>query len=226
MKLAVISDIHGNLTALEAVLTSISREGVDKTVCLGDVVGYGARPNECVALMQENAVPCLLGNHDEAAIDRGNINNFNRYAAEAIHWTSGQLNSDSRKFLIELDFTMEIEGLLLVHASPDEPQAWHYILSAFDGEISFRAFDHPVCFFGHTHYPVIFTTPDGTRRLINAGSVGQPRDHDPRACWGLHDTETGDFRWVRVEYRAEQTAKEIISAGLPRFLADRLLMGV
>ena len=226
MRLALISDIHGNLAALEAVMASIRREGVDMTICLGDIVGYGARPNECIELMHKNAIPCLLGNHDEAAIGRGDIAYFNRYAAYAINWTADQLTPAARKFLQELDFTMESEGLLFTHASPDQPEAWNYIFTVSQAQISFRAFNHPVCFFGHTHYPVIFTETGGERRLINVGSVGQPRDHDPRACWGLHDATSGEFNWIRVEYPVERTVREIVTANLPRFLADRLLMGV
>ena len=226
MKIAVISDIHSNLVALEAVMDSIRSEGVDQVVCLGDVVGYGARPNECVEVIRSNEIPCILGNHDEAAIGLGDINYFNQWAREAILWTSVNLNEKSREFLMGLKLTYEIEDILFVHASPYEPKAWHYIFSEYEARLSFSSFKQRVCFIGHTHIPAVFSEPDGRRRIINVGSVGQPRDHDPKACWELYEIDPENSKLVRVEYDVEQSSSQIISGGLPGFLADRLKSGI
>jgi len=226
LKLALISDIHGNLAALEAVLDSIKRIGVDRIFCLGDIVGYGARPNECVDLVKSHDIPCICGNHDEVAISSRGLSCFTPNAKKAILWTQEQLTDESHLYLSELKFTIEFEGLLLVHASPIDLESWPYIFTQTDADTAFQSFTHPVCFFGHTHFPVIFHESEENRRLINVGSVGQPRDYDPRACWGLYDSSTGEFRWIRVEYNIENTVQEIFDAKLPGFLAERLLRGV
>lgn len=225
MKLAVISDIHGNLQALEAVLTSIDDEGVDNVFCLGDIVGYGARPNECIDLICARQIPCILGNHDEAALDTGDLDNFNPYAREAIIWTASVLDSDSKDALSGLEITMCINNILFVHSEPCQPKTWNYLISQSEALRAFESFDQRVCFIGHSHNPKIFKEPNSERRIINVGSVGQPRDHDPKACWGLYDSNKDDFRWVRVEYPVRIAGKQIIEAGLPTFLADRLISG-
>jgi len=226
LKIAIISDIHGNLVALEAVMDSIRSEGVDRVVCLGDVVGYGARPNECVDVIRSNEIPCILGNHDEGAIGLGDINYFNQWAREAILWTSVSLNEKSKEFLMSLKFTYEIEDMLFVHASPYEPKSWHYIFSEYEARLSFSSFKQQVCFVGHTHIPAVFSEPDGRRHIINVGSVGQPRDHDPRACWELYETDPEKFKLIRVEYDVEEASSQIIAEALPGFLADRLKSGI
>lgn len=226
MKVAIISDIHSNLIALEAVMDSIRDEGVDRIFCLGDIVGYGARPNECVEMIQYHNIPCVMGNHDEAAIGLRNIGYFNQWARAAVLWTSDNLNDNSRRYLGGLEFTLEHEGMLFVHSSPFEPQAWHYIFTDYEASASFRCFKQRVGFIGHSHIPDIFSEPGSGRLIVNVGSVGQPRDHDPRACWGLYDTDSNDFKWMRVEYRFAETSAQIIAAGLPGFLADRLRSGI
>jgi len=194
-------------------------------VCLGDIVGYGARPNQCIEMLQAQSIPCLLGNHDAAAIGRLAPEMMNKFARHAIEWTSSTLSDNSRNFLQQLEMTKTLEGTFLVHSSPEYPEEWRYLFSQSDANPSFRAFDEAVGFFGHTHFPVVFTEPGSNRRLINVGSVGQPRDHDPRACYGLYDTVSGAFRWERVAYPVEEAAAQIISAGLPLFLAERLRVG-
>ncbi|MCF7811864.1 metallophosphatase family protein [bacterium] len=223
--MAVISDIHGNLQALEAVLTSIDDEHVDKVFCLGDIVGYGARPNECINLICTRQIPCILGNHDEAALGTGDIENFNLFAREAIIWTTSVLDSDSKAVLSGLKMTMSVNNILFVHSEPCQPKAWHYLISQADALRAFESFNQHICFIGHSHNPLMFKEPGSKRRIINVGSVGQPRDHDPRACWGLYDSNEDDFKWIRVEYPVRVTGKQIIEAGLPGFLADRLISG-
>lgn len=225
MRLAVISDIHGNLPALEVVMASMHTEGVDQVVCLGDIVGYGARPNECISLIQDGKIPCVLGNHDEAAIGAGDIDNFNPWAKEAINWTAEKLDRSSRQFLSELKLSLETEEVFFVHATPNEPGAWYYLFSAIEAHHSFNAFKQQVCFIGHSHIPGIFTETNGKKRIINVGSVGQPRDRDPRTCWGLYDTVIGDFKCIRAEYQYEKAKQQILDEKLPQFLAYRLLSG-
>ncbi len=225
MKLALISDIHGNLPALEAVLRSIKNERVDSIICLGDIVGYGARPNECIELLKDENIPSILGNHDATVIGRLSPSFMNSNARVASEWTIEQLTKINIEFLKSLPLTLEFETILCVHSSPDEPEQWHYLFKNSDTSAGFRSFSQLVCFFGHTHFPVIFTNPSDGRRLINVGSVGQPRDHDSRSCYGIYNTSTADFLWVRVEYPIAEAAKHIIDAGLPPYLAQRLATG-
>ena len=224
--LALISDIHGNLPALEAVLSSINREHVDTVICLGDIVGYGARPNECIERLRGENIPCILGNHDASAIGRLSPAMMNSHARTASVWTIEQLTPDNKDYLADLPLTMDFQSIFCVHSSPNEPEQWHYIFNLADAAAAFRCFSQIVCFSGHTHFPTIFTNPTDGRRLINVGSVGQPRDRDPRACYGLYDASTVNFHWVRVEYPIAESARHIIDAGLPPFLAQRLASGI
>lgn len=226
MKIAVISDIHGNLAALESVMESIRQENIDRIICLGDIVGYGANPNECVDLIQDYSIPSIMGNHDEAALDRGDISRFNSDAKKAIVWTSSRLKNQSRSFLAGLEFTLAEYGLLFVHASPGSPRLWKYIFTSDDANLAFCNFQESVCFVGHTHYPRVFTEVKGNRKVINVGSVGQPRDHNPLACWGFYNTVDREYRLNRIEYDIELSAERIIKANLPSNLAYRLLEGI
>jgi len=225
LKLALISDIHGNLPALEAVFQSIAAENVQSIVCLGDIVGYGARPNECVELLRDKCIPSLMGNHDAAVLGRLALSLMNMNARIASEWTIENLKPENRNFLADLPFTMEIESTLCVHSSPNEPDQWRYIFTNNDATSAFHSFVNAVCFFGHTHFPGTFTNPTDGRRLINVGSVGQPRDHNPRACYGIYDTTTTAFKWMRVDYPVETAARHITEAGLPLYLAQRLASG-
>ena len=206
-------------------MASIDRETVDSIVCLGDVVGYGAEPNECIDLIRSRSIQCVLGNHDEASIGIGDITFFNRWARDAILWTSVNLSDSSRKFLRDLDFSMVVDSVFLVHATPYEPDRWHYLFSDFEARMCFSTFKQKICFIGHTHIPIIFTEPGGSRLIVNVGSVGQPRDRDPRASWGLYDTESEQYELKRVEYQIDKAAALIIKAGMPAFLANRLKSG-
>jgi len=175
-------------------------------------------------MLRERNVPSLLGNHDAAAVGRLDHSFLNNFARAAIEWTINALTPDSKTFLGRLELTTVIEGFHLVHSTPERPEEWRYLFNDADAQREFRAFAEPICFFGHTHFPMVFTHSSG-KRLINVGSVGQPRDRDPRACYGVIDSESGSFRWERVEYPIEVTQREILDANLPAYLAERLAVG-
>ncbi len=232
MRLAIISDIHANLEALEQTLKIISDNPVDEIICLGDIVGYGANPNECLALVQKTTEHVLLGNHDQAAIDLSRSEDFNPYARAAAEWTYDQLTEENVAYIQKLPYTLERHGVFFVHASPRQPQEWNYILSLVDAQDNFDYFSTPICFVGHSHVPEIFCEDIWTKELVkgkkfivNVGSVGQPRDSDPRLSFGVFDTEKWDYENVRSEYDVQTASQKIKKAGLPKMLADRLLMG-
>ena len=240
MRYAVISDVHANLEALETVFKDIKKRDVDEILFLGDAVGYGPNPNECLDLLKKNCKILLAGNHDWAAIGLTDIQYFNEYAKAAILWTREVLTPDSRRLIKSLPVTKDIkkENLLLVHSTPKEPEAWHYLLTLWDAEINFHFFSHRICMIGHSHLPfVIERVPSGEmithkheahlgkheRYIINAGSVGQPRDRDPRTCYALFGDDALEF--VRLEYAIEKTQKKMHDAGLPLMLIERLSHG-
>ena len=233
MKLAVFSDIHSNLPALTRALEVSESLGVDEIVCLGDVVGYGAHPNECIALVRERCAVTLLGNHDAAAIDLSVAAFFTTHARVAAEWTNRHLNAEGVAFLKQLPLSAERDELLFVHASPLEPAEWNYVLDIGEVRRALDAFSGPVCFIGHSHIPGIFSqqgAEDGVRRgerfIINVGSVGQPRDGDPRLSFGVFDTQEWRYTNHRVEYDVETARKAILEVGLPRMLAERLRSGL
>jgi diadenosine tetraphosphatase ApaH/serine/threonine PP2A family protein phosphatase len=240
MRLGIVSDIHGNLEALETVLADLDRRGVDDLVCLGDFVGYGASPNECVDRLRPRISGAVVGNHDAAAIGRLSLGDFNSDAATAARWTEQALSPETRAYLESLPYTIERGAALLVHASPLEPQAWHYVLSPVDAAEEFGAFDQPICFIGHSHFPGAFEkegdslrytrvadveTKEGCRYIVNVPSVGQPRDSDPRAGYTVWDSAKGTLEQIRLEYDVDGAMKRIRDAGLPAFLAERLRWG-
>jgi diadenosine tetraphosphatase ApaH/serine/threonine PP2A family protein phosphatase len=239
---AVLSDVHGNLEALEAVLADLERSGAAEVLCLGDFVGYGASPNECIARLRPIVVAAVAGNHDLAACGRARIGGFSSHAALAARWTGGVLTPESRAYLEALPFVERRGTALLVHASPAEPQSWQYVLSVGEARLEFEAFEEPLCLIGHSHYPGAFrlgpesgavsysrevevTLEPGSRYLVNVPSVGQPRDGDSRAGYLLWDDDRGWLRHVRLEYDFAAARQRILDAGLPRFLGDRLQWG-
>ncbi|MCE5271222.1 metallophosphatase family protein [bacterium] len=237
---AIISDIHGNLPALSAVLDSIGRLGAARVVCLGDVVGYGAEPAECLRLTRESCSSVILGNHDAAVAGRTSIECFNSAARAAVLWTRKVLTAEEIAWLAALPYEDSPGVYRTVHATPDDPAAWSYLMSDDHAEELFGFFSGPLLFFGHTHYPMLFEQADGTvaclgaedytlrpgaRCIINPGSVGQPRDGDPRASFGLLDDGTGRFTLQRVEYDIPAAQHSILEAGLPAVLAERLARG-
>ncbi len=240
MRLAIISDIHSNLPAFEAVLKAIAEHHVDSIVCLGDTIGYGPFPNECVELVRTSCAICVKGNHDSGALGETPLTDFNQYGQAAIRWTVDKLLDEHRSYLAQAPLLTLYENLTIVHASPDSPGEWKYVHTMQSAEESFSAFTTDICFIGHTHVPVIigedlsinsFRPPrNGTlpanRFIINVGSVGQPRDGNPMAAFGLLDTSAWSYELVRTEYDIDITASAITKAGLPRILAQRLYQGV
>lgn len=241
MKTVFIADVHGNLEALRAVADSIAGERADRVVFLGDIVGYGANPNECIEELRALTCHAVAGNHDLVAATGQSCDDFNPVARQALEWTRAQLTRENRAFLAGFPLHLEIDAALSVHASPRDPGRWPYILNVYDAEEAFAAFRGQVCFFGHSHRPVVFieradkvVTPSdclkvallpGCRYLINCGSVGQPRDGDPRACYGVFDSAAGLFRLERVAYDVAAAREKILQAGLPPFLAERIVVG-
>jgi predicted phosphodiesterase len=241
MRVAVISDIHANLRALEAVLVDVDGESPDAVWCLGDLVGYGPRPNECCAVVEERADICLVGNHDLACLGRVDISLFNFDAAAAAQWTQQRLTRESRTLLEGLAPSAATEQAQLFHASARDP-VWEYILNDEAALATFLLTTAPLVLVGHSHVALALAFDsqvvsgglapagselqlDGARTLLNPGSVGQPRDGDPRAAWLLLDFErmVGSFR--RVEYPIEETQAQMREAGLPEALATRLSAG-
>jgi len=235
-QIAIISDIHSNLEALETALTYLRARQIKEIYCLGDIVGYGPNPNECISLIKRNCKIALMGNHDFAAIGLANTDYFNEFARKATYWTIDQLTEENLAYLKKLPFTFQTSEYFLVHAAPANPVSWHYILSKEDAAYELDSFPQPVCFVGHSHVPVVFSAKGAFREntfylqpnqryIVNVGSLGQPRDGNPDLSLCLYVTETNHIEYVRLKYDVEKTYKKIIEAGLPFFLADRLLKG-
>lgn len=239
MKVLLLADIHANLAAFEAVLAAAGP--FDLLWCLGDVVGYGPHPNECLERLQDFRHLCLAGNHDWAALGRLDLAAFNPIAGQAAAWTSSQLRAVNRRYLEERPLTLEQGDYTLTHGSPRDP-VWEYLLSVPAATENLSHFQTPVCLIGHSHVPLVFWGQQGQVRgrrlgeetvrlrelgrvILNPGSVGQPRDGDPRASFALLDTETGLLQALRVAYDVEATQEAIRRAGLPEALAERLAYG-
>lgn len=250
MRLALLADLHGNLEALRAVLTDVRAEAVDQIVCLGDLVGYGPDPAavvELIASLVDDGALCVRGNHDEA-IETG-IRGMSESAATAIEWTVSHLGADHRAFLKSLPMACEVGEVLCVHASADRPAEWTYVVSATEAAASMHATTASVTVCGHTHVPAHYSLLHGfagttgkivpfrpaagkpvplsrvRQHLAVMGAVGQPRDGDPRAAWGLLDLDVRELTWRRVPYDNETTMRKIKDVGLPIRLAERLKEG-
>jgi diadenosine tetraphosphatase ApaH/serine/threonine PP2A family protein phosphatase len=233
MRIAIISDIHSNLEALTKALKVIEEKKVGLIYCLGDIVGYGASPNECVELIRENAAKVVMGNHDVAAIDPRHADYFTKPGKIAAEWTHKTLTKENLEFLKKLPYK-SVEGpWTLVHSSPKNPQDWEYVLSLEIAREQFPHFKTPLCFIGHTHVPVVagedlktFDFKKDMRFIVNVGSVGQPRDGNPKLSFGLFDTDEWIYENVRIDYDIKGAAEKIKSAGLPPVLAGRLFQGL
>jgi diadenosine tetraphosphatase ApaH/serine/threonine PP2A family protein phosphatase len=245
LRVAVISDVHSNQPALEAALAAIDAVGVDEVWCLGDVVGYGAQPDACADLIEQRCAICLAGNHDLAVLGNLDIATFSETAATAVEWTRENVSAATLEFLRGLQPEAARAEVGLFHASPSDP-VWEYVLSSDQAEAGLDAQVQRVGLIGHSHIALFFTRPQGARRgeaqgaqagdgavlglesgdwLLNPGSVGQPRDSDPRAAWLELDTEEWTARYHRVPYDIATAAETILAAGLPSQLAERLALG-
>ena len=243
MKYGIISDIHSNFGALDEVLNNM--EKVDEIICLGDIVGYGTDPNYCIEKIKELNCKCVGGNHDFGVLGKVSINYFNYAARDAILWTSRQLKNDNINFLLSLSKKIVLkDNIFAVHGSPQSPLL-EYILDKNTASLIFSKFDFKIYFVGHSHLAGCFSLNEDNNRvdymnfsnggcieinmnkryIINCGSVGQPRDGNPKASYGIYDQKYGIVNIYRVSYPIHLTQKKIINAGLPRSLADRLSYG-
>jgi predicted phosphodiesterase len=242
MRVAICTDIHGNRHAFEAVIAAAEADGAEELWCLGDLVGYGAEPDACVALAERHCAICLAGNHDLAVVEVLSLEEFSRGAAIAAQWTQDTISNETREFLLSLQPSGSGEGIGLFHASPRDP-VWEYVLSGLTAELCFDATDFRVSLIGHSHVALSFNRPEGqpasgtTRRegteldlstgewLVNPGSTGQPRDGDPRAAWLMLDTDAKTAVYRRSEYDIAGAQAAIRAARLPDSLAERLQYG-
>jgi diadenosine tetraphosphatase ApaH/serine/threonine PP2A family protein phosphatase len=241
MRTLVISDIHANLTALEAVLADAGQ--FDSAWCLGDLVGYGPDPNECVErISQLPNLQCILGNHDAAAVGSIDVDAFNPDARKTVLWTQERLIPANKEYLKNLPERVNLEYITLVHGSPFRP-IWEYLLDTRSATVSFEFIDTPYCFVGHTHLPVIYYLPDdrltaqlivpehisqmtlAPRAILNPGSVGQPRDRDPRAAYAILDLTDYTWEWRRVEYDIQSVQERMHKDNLPERHIARLSAG-
>jgi predicted phosphodiesterase len=244
MRYAIISDIHSNLEALRAVLEKISSLKIDTSFCLGDIVGYNANPNECIEIVRSEGIRCILGNHDSRAAGLEEPDDFNPLAAKAVLWTRDQLTEENKKYLRNLPRELQVDDLVIVHGSIHDTD--RYILSRSDILDNFQCLRElpgspRIGLFGHTHvkmalvqarsmvsmeYADVLNIYDDRLYLINPGSVGQPRDGDPRAAFAVYDSNDHTVTFYRVDYDIKSCQDKIIMAGLPPRLADRLAMGM
>jgi predicted phosphodiesterase len=246
MRYLVFTDIHGNLEAFHAVLKFIQKKRIDHYLCLGDLVGYGASPNEVIQrLLTLRPLSIVRGNHDKAVSGLDSVQTFNPIAASAIYWTTGHITKKNFDFLYRLQKSPEIvhETITICHGAPFDED--YYIFGEFDAAEAFGYFQTPICFFGHTHFPFVYSEKDqavegtflegnsneiklekGTRYLINPGSVGQPRDRNARAAFAVYDSDARTVKFFRVEYDVTEAKRKILDEKLPSALAERLSLGI
>jgi diadenosine tetraphosphatase ApaH/serine/threonine PP2A family protein phosphatase len=244
VRFAIFSDVHGNLEALEAVLAHAARAKIGFHLCLGDVIGYGADPNECVDRVRAlTPGVCLRGNHDAAVVDASERAFFHEVALQGIHYSAEHLTAANTDYLQALPYVYRGHArMMAAHASPYRPEAWEYVLDTLGAERAFEAMSPArVAFIGHSHSPVVFIDDGNVQRyppnetfaldlgarryVMNVGSVGQPRDGNPDASYVVYDDETDSVTHHRVRYDREKAAEKILRAGLPPVLAERLLIG-
>ncbi len=241
MRILVISDIHANLTALEAVIQDAG--SFDAVWCLGDIVGYGPDPNQCIERVRSLPnLTCLIGNHDAAALGQIDLDSFNHEARLSARWSRTVITEDNLQFLKGLHDKVVIDQVTLTHGSPRNP-VWEYLLNSYSAEINFSYFDTQLCFVGHTHLPIVYYAPNGKahiewdimqaskaielhqRAILNPGSVGQPRDHDPRAAYAIFFSDQNVWEPRRVQYDIASVQERIYQAGLPHRHGLRLIDG-
>ncbi|MCE9612754.1 MAG: metallophosphatase family protein [Lentisphaerae bacterium] len=236
---AILGDIHSNWPALEAVMTDAFAQNVTQFLCVGDVVGYNAEPVRCLETIMELGCVTVMGNHDQYCSSSAPLDDFHPLAAEVVRWTRNQLNDQHLTFLRDLKFVRRVAGFTLVHSTLDMPEKWGYVFDALEADANFNYQSTALCFHGHTHVPVVFERQKtvhrmhfsrlqlqlGTRYFINVGSVGQPRDGDPRSAYAVFDPQLKTVELRRVPYDVEATQAGIRNAGLPERLARRLVFG-
>jgi len=241
MRYGIFSDIHANLEALESVLAAYQDQNIDCYLCGGDIVGYAADPNQCCQLVEQHAQNSVAGNHDYGCIGAVSMDYFNQVAKEAVIWTKSHLDKKNSSYLKSLPLVFKNKDLTLAHATLDEPGDFNYLFDGFTAWKNFRIQDTPVCFVGHTHVPGVFVYKNKkdieylkqdeiviskrNRYIVNVGSVGQPRDGNPLACYCIYDSTKARVLIKRAKYNIKKAKKKIIQAGLPRFLAERLGAG-
>lgn len=240
MRWGVLSDIHANYEALKAVLNALVKEGIDRYLCLGDIVGYAADPGKCIAETKRLNPVTIAGNHDWASVNLFDITYFNAHAQAAILWTRQNLSYEDKEFLKNLELIYQEQDLTLVHGSLHNPEKFEYILDIPSAARTFALCKTKICFIGHSHTPVIFVKEGqnytftfqeklklqtAQSYIVNAGSIGQPRDGDPQASYVVYDSENKELQIKRVAYDVRKAQDKIIKAGLPRILADRLAIG-
>ncbi|MCX7591879.1 MAG: metallophosphatase family protein [Kiritimatiellae bacterium] len=238
-KYAVLGDIHGNLEALTAVLRDAEEQGVDAYVCVGDIVGYNANPAECLERIRELDCVTVRGNHDHYCSHDESLHDFHPLAASVVAWTRHQLSREQIRYLHDLPLEVRVAGVTLVHSTLDMPEKWGYVFDSLDADAHFNYQTTPVCFYGHTHIPVTFEKQSrvvrneakhvkitlGRKYFVNVGSVGQPRDGDPRASYVIYDAGAKTIEFRRVAYDFGETQRKIRRVGLPERLATRLETG-
>ena len=239
MRYAILGDIHANLEGLEAVMQDARDQGVTHYVCLGDVVGYNANPVECLDTIREMECAIVRGNHDHYCAHSDSLEGFHPLAANVVDWTRHQLSDEQRGFLANLKYVDSVETFTVVHSTLDAPGSWGYVFDKLEAEASFSYQSTSVCFYGHTHVPIAFEKSDairsglfrklkvqvGKKYFINVGSVGQPRDGDPRASYAIYDLLENCIELRRIAYDYRLTQKKIHDNGLPERLATRLALG-
>ncbi len=236
---AVLGDIHSNLEALEVVLRDAEEQDVNSYICVGDVVGYNGNPSECLDRIRDLGCVCVRGNHDHYCSNDESLDDFQPLAANVIDWTRNQLSGDQLQFLRDLKYVRTVKGFTIVHSTLDMPEKWGYVFDGLEAEANFNYQITSVCFHGHTHVPIAFEKRGkvvkkkytnleislGRKYFINVGSVGQPRDGDPRASYAVYDVDAKTVELRRIPYDVEKTQDRIRKVGLPERLAKRLGIG-
>lgn len=229
MRYAILADIHANLEALQVVLDDIKKQNCERIVCLGDLVGYNASPKECIEIVRAMDIPCVMGNHDAYCAKSTSMEGFNLASAKAILWTRRQLTENDLKWLQRLEYVRRIESFTMVHATLDGPERWGYVFDKLAATASFAHQKTDVCFFGHTHVPLVFVSDPVVRGstyskfkvepekryFVNVGSVGQPRDNNPKAAYVVYDLDKKTIELRRLDYDIAGAQKRIRDADLP-----------
>ncbi len=239
MKIAIISDIHANYEALKVALDKINELKAERIICLGDMVDYCADPNECVALVIKHCDKVILGNHDEAQYDYDLVDGFGESARISSIHTRSIIKPEYLEYFKTLPYTYELENLFFVHGSPMYPESYSYVLNEIIANQNFKEFKQDICFIGHSHIPIIFKKSQkkidivkeedvvpGNHYIINVGSIGQPRDRNPRLSFGFFDTLEWKYKNIRLEYDTKTASNKIKNENLPLFLAERIILGV